>query len=194
MLLRERDKDEQAEAVMRGELTWLNLEECSIFDDGAEIVASFLKKDKFASKVCLAVCLIESQGAEALAEALKHNETVESLDIGGNQIGYCAEAFIEALQNNACITNIDFDYCGLASESIRTIKYLTETRNKILIPAAVRRASLYLIAARRRTNSDAGALACFPKEIVKMIAMKVWTTRKDPIWIQALSESEQTGV
>ena len=64
--------------------------------------------------------------------------------------------------------------------------------NQILIPAAVRRASLYLVAARRSV-ANAGAIGIFPKEIVKMIAIKVWETRKDPIWIEALLELERTG-
>ena len=81
---------------------------------------------------------------------------------------------------------------NITAEQRETFQYLTHTRNKDLIPAAVRRASLYLIAARRIID-DAGALSCFPKEIVKMIAMQLWATRKEPIWIQALSESEQRG-
>ena len=71
------------------------------------------------------------------------------------------------------------------------IEYLTKTRNRVLIPAAARRASLYLIAARRATPiADSGILAIFPKEIVKMIAMAVWATRKDPKWIEAVSSDE----
>jgi hypothetical protein len=80
----------------------------------------------------------------------------------------------------------------IAPKARATIEYLAGTRNAILIPAAVRRASLSLIAARRNI-AGAGILAIFPKEIVKMIAMEVYATRKDPIWIDALSESECTG-
>jgi hypothetical protein len=47
--------------------------------------------------------------------------------------------------------------------------------------------ALYLIAARRVTPiADAGILSIFPKEIVKMIAMAVYATRKDPAWIKAV--------
>ena len=69
-----------------------------------------------------------------------------------------------------------------------TIEYLAETRNNFLIPAAVRCASLYLIAARH--TADSGSLAIFPKEIVKMIAMEVYGTRKDLKWINAVSGPE----
>ena len=85
-----------------------------------------------------------------------------------------------------------FHVSPVAPELHATIRYLAETRNKTLIPAAARQASLFLVAARRKI-ADAGSLAIFPKEIVKMIAMEVWATRKDPIWIDALSESERTG-
>ena len=72
-----------------------------------------------------------------------------------------------------------------------TIEYLTQTRNKVLVPAAARRASLYLITARRAMPvADAGDFAIFPKEIVRMIAMAVWATRKDPAWIEAVSIDE----
>jgi hypothetical protein len=71
---------------------------------------------------------------------------------------------------------------------------ISQTRNEILIPAAVRRASLLLVGTRRSLPlSDAGMFSMMPKEIVRMVAMKVWASRRDPIWIQSLSHSQQTG-
>ena len=138
-------------------------------------------------------CNIGPRGVKAIAESLKHNQTVEEMYLFDNQIGdEGAEALIDALRYNLYLHWIYVVNNDIAPKLQATIKYLTETRNKILIPAAVRRASLYLIAARRNTTS-AGNLAIFPKEIVNMIAMAVWETRKEPIWINALSESERTG-
>ena len=145
------------------------------------------------AEVGLYGCLIGSRGAKAIAESFKHNQTVEEMFLNGNQIGdEGAEALINALNYNVCIIWPFFGANNIAPELQATIKYLTRTRNKILIPAAVCRASLCLIAARSNI-STAGALAFFPKEIVKMIAMEVWATRKEPIWIDALTESERTG-
>ena len=190
-LLRVHGKEQQAAAVLRAELTTLNLYNCRIGDDGAEIVAAFLKHDETVVKVFLHSCYIGARGVKAIAEALKHNQTLWFLNLYANQIGEeGASALIDALSYNVCMEVLDFSH--VASELQATIEYLTETRNKILIPAAVRRASLSLIAARRNIT-DAGNLAAFQKEIVRMIAMEVWATRKEPIWINALSESERTG-
>ena len=170
----------------------LNFDYYRIGYDGAEIVADFLKHETV-SRVYLSFCKIRPRGCKAVADALKHNQTVEYLNLDENPIGYeGAEAVIDALNYNVCIKELDVSMSVMALKFLTAIKYLTQTRNKILIPAAVRRASLYLIAARR-VIADAGVLAIFPKEIVRMIAMEVWATRKEPIWINALSESERTG-
>jgi hypothetical protein len=152
-----------------------------------------LKHDETVNRLYLLSCKIGNLGAKAIAEALKHNETVEFLELSENHIGDDgAEELIDALSSNVFIGCLPVWSNKLAPEARAVIKYLTETRNKILIPAAVRCASLSLIAARRNI-ADAGNFAIFPKEIVKMIAMEVYATRKDPIWINALTESERTG-
>ena len=196
MLLTKHGKVEQAEALMRDELEELYLYNCKLGDDEAVIVAAFLKVDDIVEELDLGFNRIEPRGAKAIANALKYNKTVWYLDLGNNLIGdQGVDSLINALSHNVCIIElyVNDDYIYPKTEA--TIEYLTKTRNKVLIPATVRQASLYLIAARRATPiADSGALAIFPKEIVRMIAIEVWATRKDPIWIQALSESEQTGV
>ena len=191
-LLREHRKDEQVEDVMRGELTMLNLSSCHFGDNGAGIVAAFLKTVR---EVCLSYCSIGLRGFKAVAKALKHNRTVEYLDFADNQIrSNSGRTLIDALACNVCIVDIALFSIKLAPKSRMTVKYLTQTRNALLVPAAVRRASLYLIAIRCTTNYDGmGTIGIVPKEVLKMIAMKVWATRRDPIWIHALTESERTG-
>ena len=175
---------------MRGELTRLTLNQRPIGDDGAEIVADFLKHDDTAEMVSLYRCEIGPRGAKAIATSLKHNQTLAEMRLYGNPIGEeGADALMEALNCNVCM---EWFHVPIAPKFQETIMYLTQTRSKILIPAAVRRASLSLIAARRNIT-NAGTFAIFPKEIVKMIAMEVWATRKEPIWINALTEFERTG-
>ena len=191
--MREHERDKQVEPLMRGELTDLGLNHSAIGDDGAEIVANFLKHDETVRTVSLFNCNIGPRGAEAIAESLKHNQTVEYLNLYANPIGdERAEALINTVNYNVCIIWLFVGANNIAPELQATLEYVTETRNKNLIPAAVCRASLFLIAARRNI-ADAGNLTIFLKEIVKMIAMEVWATRKDPIWISALTESERTG-
>lgn len=86
------------------------------------------------------------------------------------------------------MTNLWVSGSVASLESEATIEYLTQRRNGVLIPEAVRRTSLCLIAFRRRV-ANTGDLALLPKEIVRMIAMKVWATRQDAKWIEAVSNA-----
>ena len=179
--------------MIAGDLTMLDLVYCEIGDDGGQIVAAFLKHDETVLSVFLIGCSIGLRGVKAIAEALKLTVTVDYLNLNHNQFGdEGAEALMNALSFNVYTTQVTLYNTKVARVAEQTIKYLTEKRNAILIPAAARRASLYIIAARS-TAADAGTLACFPREIVKMIAIEIWATRKDPIWIEALSEFERKG-
>jgi hypothetical protein len=188
MLIKVHGREKNAGALMRGELKVLDLNGCEIGDDGAVTVAAFIKVDDTVERVYLYGCNIGPSGAKAIADAVKRNQKLRILGLGNNQIGHeGADAFIDALRHNVSITELYVNYNNIAPESWAAIEYLTQTRNRVLIPAAVRRASLYLIAARRATPiADAGDFAIFPKEIVRMIAMAVWATRKDPKWIEAV--------
>jgi hypothetical protein len=191
-LLTKHSKEEQAEKLIRGELRLLDVSYCEIGDDGAVIVAAFIKVDDTVEEVHLWSNDIGPRGAKFIANALKHKVRLRSVNLCENEIGdEGAEFFIYALNRNVCLIEFDVTYNNIAPESWATIEYLTQTRNRVLIPAAVRRASLYLIAARRATPiADAGMLSIFPKEIVKMIAIALWATRKDPKWIDAVSSDE----
>ena len=80
-LLRVYGKDKQAEMVLWGELEELNLDGRPIGDDGAQIVADFLKHDETVHTMFLWNCNIGPRGAEAIAESLKHNQTVVDMEI-----------------------------------------------------------------------------------------------------------------
>jgi hypothetical protein len=191
MLMTERGKEEDAEKLMRGELEVLDLGWCAIGDDGAVKVAAFLKGNGTVEMVGLSFNNIGPHGAKAIADALKCNKRLRILNLTYNQFGdQGADVLINALSHNVCLFGLYVNN-NVPAESMATIEYLTQTRNRVLIPAAVRRASLYLIAARRATPiADAGDFAIFPKEIVRLIAMAVWATRKDPEWIEAVSSDE----
>ena len=139
-------------------------------------------------KVWLHDCSIGLRGVKVIAGALKLNQSVWWLIYSEHFGDECAEAVLLALDYNVCVRRLHVGR-STSDEPAAKIKHRTGKRNGFRIPAAVRRACLYLIAARR-TPAQAGALAVLPKEIVKMIAMQVWATRKDPIWIEALSKSK----
>ena len=143
--------------------------------------------------VVLYDCDIGLDGVKVLAEAIKLNKSVEHLNLEENNFRDDAlaggEALIDALKFNVCITYLDVFDNDISDEALAIISYLTRTRNEFLVPAAVRQAALCLVSARCSIG-DSGILSVFPKEIVKMIAMNVWATRKDPVWIEAVSDPE----
>ena len=193
-LLREHGKDEQAELALRGELSVLNLTNCDIGDSGGHVVAAFLEHNKSTFQALLGVCSIGLHGIKILVEALKSNETLEMMYLVGNEVGdEGGDALIDALSFNVCITevcHIGYVY-NMDMQRREIVDYLTKTRNKCLIPAAVRRVSLFLIGIRCSSPGlGMGDLAILPSEIVKMITMEVWASRRDPKWIQALSDEE----
>ena len=191
MLLREHGKDEQAEAAIQGKLLELYLGNCQIADHGAEAVAEFLKRNETVIETTLCNCNISWRGAKAIADALELNETISYFHLAYNRIGdEVAEAFIEILRRNVCIQMLYLAGNDINPFLVTKIEYLTQERNQCLIPNAVRRICLFLISSRRTPNS-AGDFAILPKEIVKMIAMEVWATNKDPVWLDALAESER---
>ena len=174
---------------MRGDLKILTLTYAKFCANEAEIVAAFLRVDDTLEWVNLSWSNIGPGETWAIADAMKHNKTVQCLDLAGNDIGdEGAQALLDALNYNVCLTwlNVEYNNNTVAPESEAIIQYLTETRNTSFIPAAIRRASLYLIAIRRTANPHGmGTIGIFPKDIVKLIAMEVFATRKDPIWIEA---------
>ena len=194
LLLRHRG-DQIATLAFNGGLTMLDLDRCNLKDEGATIAADFLRTNTTARTAFFRGNQIGPLGSMEIAEAMKHNRTLWGLFLKNNQIGKeGADALIEALRHNVVLRLVNVEKNLISKSSENIIRYLTQSRNQILIPSAVRSAALGLIAIRRWSDFDEmGDLAIFPKEIVKMISMQVWATRKDPIWIQALSKSEQMG-
>ena len=177
---------------MRGKLKTLSFIGCDLGDaEAATTIADFIKSDNVVDHLSLYSTNLSLTGMCAIADALKHNQTVYLVSLTSNwslhDQGY--QMLIDALNHNACIRQVDND----ATPILRaTIDYLTQTRNGILIPAAARRAALCLIAIRRGPgNERMGDFAKFPREIVQMIAVNVYATRTDPIWIETVSNDEE---
>ena len=192
MLLRKHKKGTQASALIRGELSSLNLNALWLIADDAEVVANFLASNKTVTKVRLDYNHIETDGAKALAEALKCNNSVRWLALYSNEIGNeGAEALITVFATNVSLGFVKLGGNAIADEKKEMIQYLSATRNEILIPNAVRSAALFLIVIRRASDLEGmGYFAVIDKNIVRMIAMEVWATRRDPIWIDALPDED----
>ena len=73
----------------------------------------------------------------------------------------------------------------MSADSLSQIELLVQ-RN-LRIPKAVQSLIFFLIGVRQGSNrAGMGLLGEFPKEIIKMVAIEIWATRKDPKWIDAL--------
>ena len=190
-LLCDRGKGQDAETVQRGELRIIKLQGSQLNDEQAKVVAKFLQGNTTVLQVCFLDNYIGPRGAKHIAKMLKKNRTLWFIHIGSNQIGdEGANALIEALNCNVCLKNMYVNGNEISSAALSaTISYLTQTRNAILIPNAVRQASYFIIATHRfAAPDDLSFFATLPLEIVDMIAREVFATRKDPEWIRAVSD------
>lgn len=85
------------------EITDIDLQYCSIDNEGAKIIAGTLKYTEIIS-ITLSNNNINDEGAKALAEALKDNTTITFIDLTNNYIkDEGAKALAEALQKNTRI-------------------------------------------------------------------------------------------
>ena len=161
----------------------LLLFECGISVDGAEAIADLLQYNLGLTHLNLSHNELGEDGILALANSLKHNTSLKKLDVDNICLLNGEDPFIDALEHNVSLLKLS----RFPTRERDTIDALL-LRNKEEIPAAVRRAALFIIGVCQSTNFDGmGDFAIFPKDVVSLIAQAVWATRKDPIWIEALS-------
>ena len=199
-LLREYNKDADADALLRGELNGLDLGNLggdhygghygriSVAEIG--VLADWLKHNRTLSRLRLCFNHLHLSHVNLIANALKSNNTLVALDLSNNSLlnNDSLLAIIDALKFNVRIQVIDLDVRYESHSHLTMIYDLTRKRNKYLIPRAVRRAALLLIGIRLSNDFEGmGAFAVCPKEIVKMISMEVWATRMDLNWIDAVT-------
>ena len=167
----------------------LNLSTCGINDSGACLIAESLSRNKQSKLRELNLCFnkIKVSGKLAFANMLRSNQILETLRLQqglfeGDEVAEVLNVFLDVLSHS----NVSLKSLSLSRDNEFAASVLH--RNSILIPEAVRRASLYLIGIRQSTlaSDGMGDLAVFPKDIVKLLAQHVWATRKDPKWIDAV--------
>ena len=130
-----------------------------------------------------------------MARALRVNRSLRTLWFGEYEVAILnleeereieGEFFDAIAGGNVCIIQTGLDTQRLGYNDPNYLEGLLR-RNKERIPAAARRAALLLIGVCRSNDFEGmGAFAVCPKDVIKLIAMEVWATRTDPIWIQAL--------
>ena len=166
----------------------------------AEIVADYLLYNDTVTEVWLNEHSIRSDGVQLLCYVLSGNQRIVAVGLHQNPLvrraavggdapvgSDAAKALLAMFETNVAIQHLTLYRCQLAEEDVQAIQLLVK-RNRRAIPAAVRRTCLYLIAVRRTLNCDGmGIFGKCPKEIVRLISMHVWETRRDPVWLQAIN-------
>ena len=189
MLLREHWRDEEADELVDGVLTEVGFSFCKLGDVGAEILAEFLVSNETVTSVVLNSCKIGPRGLTAIFEALKRNRTVLLLDLSNNPTTSWNEAdcLEQCFSQNVSLIHLVVSNNGW-HHMFDTIYNFSQIRNAILVPAAARRAALFLIGIRQSSNREGmGYLGMHDKNVIMKIAVEIWATRKDPIWIRAVS-------
>ena len=176
-------------------LEGLELSNCAMRDNMAVVFADALKVNTGLKTLDFSSNNIGVSGLVALARALRVNRNLQKFwfdDRDEELVKDVEVACVDMLCVNVCLTYVGQDPDGyedtVAYQPPRLSWAPLLCRNEERIPAAVRRAALLVIGVcRRSTNYEGmGAFAIVPKDVVKLIAMEVWATRTDPIWIQAL--------
>ena len=86
--------------------------------EGAKALADALKVNQTVTTLNLALNRIGDEGAKALAEALKVNQTVTFVNLSRNIIGVeGAKALVDALKGNRTVTTVDLDGNGIGDEA-----------------------------------------------------------------------------
>eukprot|EP00947_MAST-08B_sp_MAST-8B-sp1_P001827 g1827.t1 len=100
-------------------LTDVSLVDQGIGDSGAALVAKYLTFERISLTTCsLRRCKVGLPGARVLAEALKVNRTVTSLDLGDNYIfPRGLGALSHALYENDTLTALDLSGCMLVGQT-----------------------------------------------------------------------------
>ncbi len=93
-----------------GALETLDLTDCDIGNEGAQVLAKVLtEKIQTLKELHLASSNIGVEGVQALAGALHLNAMLTHLDVSGNEIGTAgAQALVFALERNPKLVHVDF--------------------------------------------------------------------------------------
>eukprot|EP00948_MAST-09A_sp_MAST-9A-sp1_P000350 g350.t1 len=91
-------------------------------DQGAEAIADALKVNKTLQRLNLSSTDISYQGAEALADALKENNTLQVLNLDENSIGdQGAKALADALKENKTLQKLDLHENGIEDQGAKAL-------------------------------------------------------------------------
>jgi hypothetical protein len=110
----------------------------SLADDGAEATAQMLRKNTTLEVLGLGGCGVGDRGARALGEALKENHTLRRIFINSNQIGDDgANALAEALRWNESLEGLSLGNCRLTNTGASSVLAALRESNSTLTSGSV---------------------------------------------------------
>ena len=172
--------------------------------DGCEIMEGFvILADVLKHQTGLKELKIDSEMSlsdlGSITTALMRNETLEKLsielirgaDLSDEDHPFDEECLVRdeqmvavcvaPLRRNVALLEFELLFEGSSGTPMEIQDILS--RNKTAVPDAVRRSALFIIGICRSTNfKGMGDFAILPKEVVRLIAMAVWATRRSPKW------------
>lgn len=189
-----------ADMILQGNVTEVHAANYYITTEGVQSIADALKKNTSVTYLNLASNLMGGNGLLVLSEMLKTNTTLNTLNLSGNRMSLLdgtVECLLDALSVNTSLTTLHLHDTYIHSSIISTALMTNITlinvtgvqsnllksllkRNRI-IRSKVRSIVLFIIKIRGE-----GAFQRFPKEMMRMIAQKVWATRGDCIWLRII--------
>lgn len=170
-------------------------------------LAPSLRVNKSLQELNLFETNLLSQGACYLAEALKFNRTLKEIYLGENRIGddAAATAIQELLRVNRSLLKMNLmdNPIGAKGSSCLAAALVTNLRLQVLdlgletrvvaatllrnaqVAKMAQTASLFLVGIRNGVTVEGmGSLGKLPKNIVLMMAKKVWDSRGDCEWLR----------
>ena len=126
-------------AIRSGAAEVLDYHKTSFSDQYVALLVDALRGNRSVRAIDLSQCMVESDGGELLAELLKTNTTLTSLNLSRNRIGVAASSLVKALHSNCSLTRLDIssNECNVYDED--RLEQLVELNR---FPPALKRAVL----------------------------------------------------
>ncbi|CAF4520499.1 unnamed protein product, partial [Didymodactylos carnosus] len=123
-----KEVDEIIEKLRSNDTTTLNIDSNNILAEGAKAIAEALKTNQTLTTLLIQRNNISAEGAKAIAEALKTNQTLTHLYMDMNNISAeGAKAIAEALKTNQTLTTLGINNNNISAEGRKAIAEAVKT-------------------------------------------------------------------
>ena len=193
-----------SDLLKENSITTLNIFDIRMGLDKVWILASGLRDNTTLTALYLASNNIGPEGAKHLADGLRDNTSLVTLDLWENKIGpEGAKHLVSWLRDNTSLVTLDLAHTDIGPEGIRHLTNGLQDNTCLLTYAGPGSADLTPILQRNKRAREAARTAAMctvalkkfkktplmnfiDKNVVQIIAQKVWATRGEREWLKAL--------